>query len=408
MNMNINSSPKLYHLEAIINHVKGLAFTRSVSTVGEIEGALYITNELNKENIECNKEYFSFVGAKRIFMRITYVILFTYLVFFRLLLVVFIYFSIKYSFAKTRNYSLVEMEESKNVIAKIKAKKKNLNKPVVILSAHFDTFSANIPHSIQRILFFLFKTIILPYFVISLIFFVLIIGDVYPLDESIIKMSELVILFTSIEIVIVGVIFLLIYDNNKSKGSIDNASGVSILIELAKLFKKYPLENYDIIFLWCGAEEWGLKGSKSFCKRHRSYLSEKYDLDRSFNINIDMVGTYIGLENRNSTPFKSQKGIFNLNKILEETAIELNVPLTKFKKILGPKTDHLSFRSFAKKTRSSFQVACFHSGKDSKYIHSSKDTPDKCSSQNLNGCLDICYATIRSIDLMNFYLEEIR
>ena len=405
--MNINSSPKLYASEATINHVKGLAFNRSVSTVGEIEGAVYIKNELNKENIKFNTEYFSFIGAKRIFMRLTYVILFVYIIFFRLLLVLFIYFSIKYLFHKTRNYSLVEMEESKNVTAKIKAKKKNLNNPVIILSAHFDTFSSNIPYNLQRNLFFIFKIIILPYFFIILIFFLLMIGDVYSIDENIIQKEELVLLFTLSEFVLVGITFLLIYDNNKSKGSIDNASGVSILIELAKLFKKNPLENYDIIFLWSGAEEWGLKGSKSFCKRHRSYLSKKYDLDRSFNINIDMVGTYVGLENKNSTPYKKQKGIFNLNKILKETASELNVPLIQYKRILRVRTDHLSFRSFAKKTKSSFQVACFHSYKDSKFIHSSRDTPDKCSPENLNGCLDICYCTIRSIDSRNFYSEEI-
>ena len=121
-----------------------------------------------------------------------------------------------------------------------------------------------------------------------------------------------------------------------------------------------------------------------------------------------MVGTYIGLENKNSILFKKQKGIFNLNKILKETAIELNVPLIKYKKILEPKTDHLSFRSFAKKTKSSFQVALFHSDKDSKFIHSPRDTPDKCSSQNLNGCLDICYYAIRAIDSENYYSEEIR
>ena len=58
---------------------------------------------------------------------------------------------------------------------------------------------------------------------------------------------HLIILFTLIEYVITTAIFLLVYDNNKSKGSIDNATGVSILIELIKLFKKNPLENYDII-----------------------------------------------------------------------------------------------------------------------------------------------------------------
>jgi len=400
--MNTLLSSKIDHLKAPIDHVKSLAFNRSLSSVGETKAALYIQNELYKENIESRMEYFSFTGAKRLFMRLTYIITFCYLVVFRLLLVIFAYFSIKYLFQRTRNYSLVGKEDSKNVVAKIKARKKNQNRAVVILSAHYDTFSSNLPYGLQKIFFFLFKIILLPY-----VSFAFIIANIFIFGEKSEGTNQLIIIFTLVEFVITVVIFLLIFDNNKSKGSIDNASGVSILIELIKLFKKNPLENYDIIFLWSGAEEWGLKGSKSFCKRHRSYLSEKYDLDRSFNINIDMVGTYIGLENKNSTPFKSQKGIFNLNKIIEETAIELNVPLIKYKKILVPKTDHLSFRSFAKKTRSSFQVACFHSDKDSKFIHSSKDTPDKCSPENLNGCLDICYGTIRSIDSMNFYSEEI-
>jgi len=401
--MNPVLSSKLDHLKTPIDHVNSLAFNRSLSSVEETKAVLYIQNELYKENIESRMEYFSFTGAKRYFMRLTYIITICYLVVFRLFLVLFAYYSIKFLFKRFRNYSLVGKEDSKNLVARIKAKKKNQNRAVVILSAHYDTFSSNLPYGIQKIFFFLFKIIILPYVIL-----VFTIANIVIFGERSEETIHLIILFTLVEFVLTAAIFLLVYDNNKSKGSIDNASGVSILIELIKLFKKNPLENYDIIFLWSGAEEWGLKGSKSFCKRHRSNLSEKYDLDRSFNINIDMVGTYIGLKSRNSTHFKSQKGIFNLNKILEETAIELNVPLNKFKKILGPKTDHLSFRSFAKKTRSSFQVACFHSEKDSKFIHSSKDTPDKCSSQNLNGCLDICYTTIRSIDLMNFYSEEIR
>ncbi len=401
--MNTLLSSKIKHLKSPIDHVNSLAFNRPPSSVNETKAALYIQNDLYKENINSQLEYFSFTGAKRYFMRLTYIIVFFYLIITRLLLILCAYFSIKYLFQRTRNYSLVGKENSKNVIAKIKARKKNKNRAVVILSAHYDSFSSNLPYGLQKIFFFLFKIILIPY-----VFFAMLIPYIFIFREKSVETFQLIIIFTLIEFAITVTIFLLIYDNNKSKGSIDNASGVSILIELIKLFKKDPLENYDIIFLWSGAEEWGLKGSKSFCKRHLSYLSKKYDLDRSFNINVDMVGTYIGLENKNSSPSKSQNGTFNLKKILEESAIELNVPLIKFKKILRPKTDHLSFRSFAKKTKSSFQVACFHSDKDSKFIHSDKDTPDKCSSQNLNGCLDICYTTIRSIDLKNFYSEEIR
>ena len=138
------------------------------------------------------------------------------------------------------------------------------------------------------------------------------------------------------------------------------------------------------------------------------YLSKKYDLNRSFNINIDMVGSYIGLETRRVLPLRSRKALFDLNKRIVESAEELKIPLTVSDKIFGSKADHKSFRSLAKKTKSSFQVAYFHSHRDSKFIHSSKDTPDKCDPDKLNGCLEICYNTIRSIDLLNFPLKEIR
>ncbi len=50
----------------------------------------------------------------------------------------------------------------------------------------------------------------------------------------------------------------------------------------------------------------------------------------------------------------------------------------------------------------------FHTAKDSKYIHSSRDTPDKCYPENLNGCIDICYTSIKSIDSSYSSLKEIR
>ena len=393
----------LNHVDTLINHVKALAFNRSLASTGGTKAAIYVRNEMNKENIDCRIEHFSFTGAKRLFMRLTYIILFTYLIVFRLLLVIFAYFSIKYLFPRVRHYSLVGKEGSKNIIAKIKANKKQDKRPVVILSAHYDTFSANLPFGLQKVFFFLFRIIIIPYIIFALV----IVNFIFLTDQSV-ETTQLIPIFTLIEFGMSTIIFLLIYDNNRSLGSIDNASGVSILIELAKLFKRTPLENYDVIFLWSGAEEWGLKGSKGFCKRHRKNLSEKYDLNRSFNINVDMIGSYIGLETKRSLHLRHRKELFDLNKRLEETANELNIPITISDKIFGSKADHKSFRSFAKKTKSSFQVAYFHSGKDSKFIHSSKDTPDKCIPEKLNGCLEICYAAIRSIDSMNFPSKEIR
>ena len=58
------------------------------------------------------------------------------------------------------------------------------------------------------------------------------------------------------------------------------------------------------------------------------------------------------------------------------------------------------FRAFARKKKiEKFQVSAFIAEKNTKYIHSTKDTPDKCSSENLNGCIEICYNAIKSLDL---------
>ena len=401
--MNTILSLNLNHLDASINHVKALAFNRSLSSTGETKAAMYIKNEMEEENIACQLDYFTFTGAKRRFMRLTYIILFTYLIVYRMLIVIVVYFSLKYLFPRFRNYSLVDKEGSKNVVAKIKAANKQEKRPVVILSAHYDSFSTNLPFRLQNVFFFLFRVIVIIYvmFAAIIIYFFFFTG--YTTEAT-----QLILYFTLVEFVMITIIFLLIYDNNSSKGSVDNASGVAILIELAKLIKNNPFENCDVIFLWSGGEEWGLKGSIAFCKRHSDYLKTKYDLNRSFNINVDMIGSYIGLETKRSLLLRDRKELFDLNKKLEETANELNIPITVTEKIYGSKADHKTFRSFAKKTKSSFQVAYFHSEKDSKYIHSSKDTPDKCSPESLNGCLEICYETIKSIDSTIFSSKEIR
>lgn len=69
-------------------------------------------------------------------------------------------------------------------------------------------------------------------------------------------------------------------------GANDNASGTSMLLELAKILKSYPIDK-EIRFIACGAEEIGLNGSEYYV----SQLT-KDELDRSCaNFNMDMIAT---------------------------------------------------------------------------------------------------------------------
>ena len=108
------------------------------------------------------------------------------------------------------------------------------------------------------------------------------------------------------------------------------------------MLNKIPPKNVDVLFLFSGAEEWGLVGSRMFCNKYRKEFQEQYDLNKSYCINIDMVGTYIGLFNRKGI----NKTLVNkdLNQIMIASAKKQNIPLISYSKILSPNSDYRSFR----------------------------------------------------------------
>lgn len=74
-----------------------------------------------------------------------------------------------------------------------------------------------------------------------------------------------------------------------SKGAYDNASGSATLLDLMSRINKHDLE-YSLRFVFCGAEERGLLGSKY-------HTSIKENLENVIlNINVDMTGVTLGYD----------------------------------------------------------------------------------------------------------------
>lgn len=390
----INQS--LDYKQQVLNHITNLAYNRNASSIGETKAINYIKGELEKEQINTKIEHFNFSGARRIVMRIFYTLFISYLLIFRLFLVIIIYYIIKTLFATTRRITLIKKEESKNIYTLISANKQSDPRPLVIFTAHYDSFTSIIPYKIQKVLFFIFRVVIIPFLGFLVFISLLLILDFTAYEPFSQYVLNLVTISSIIQFIIIIIIVLLVYEINRSYGSIDNASGVSILIELAKEINKNPLDNIDILFLWTGAEEWGNKGSRNFYQEHREDILLKYDLNKSCNINIDMVGTYIGLVDKVGI-IRKKKMNGNLNSIINQSANELNIPLVKYPVLIEPSSDQRIFNKLKKKNKG-FQVAFFHSAKDSEFIHSSKDSPDKCSIESLNGCIAICRKTLLKMD----------
>ncbi|MEO8762057.1 MAG: M28 family peptidase, partial [Bacteroidia bacterium] len=84
-------------------------------------------------------------------------------------------------------------------------------------------------------------------------------------------------------------------------GANDNASGVSMLLNLVKYYTKNP-PKYKTVFVFFAGEEAGLLGSKYFTENPPFELSKI-----KFLINLDLLGTGDeGITVVNATVFKSQ------------------------------------------------------------------------------------------------------
>ncbi len=411
------STLTLYDEQAAQNHVKNLAFKRRAATEGETKSINYIMQDLDKEKIQTSVETFEWYISLTILTKLGFIFIFIYIFIcgiisfypniawiylpLDILFIIIIYFGVKFLFDSTRILHFGREQESKNVIATINAKDIYPRRPAIIFSAHHDTLSQRYSMKMKIVLYISTFILFLAYFILTLI---LSIWSLLALF-SIIQIDNIFLLLRNISLIIGGsllIMIIVILENKKldeSIGSIDNASGIAILLELAKLIKKNPLEKTDVIFIWCGAEEMGYMGSKQYCLKHFEELNHDYDLDKSYNINIDMVGTYVGLVDIAGL-FKKKKINTNLNNILEASATHQKISFVKETMVLGNFSDHKVFQTFAKKAgKDGFQVSAFISDKDVKYIHSKRDTPDKCSKTNLNACIDICYNAIKSLDL---------
>lgn len=72
---------------------------------------------------------------------------------------------------------------------------------------------------------------------------------------------------------------------NRSPGAIDNASGMTVVFELARWFAAHPLAHHEAWFVQFGAEEVGRMGARAFVAAHAAEFREH----TVYNLNFDLV-----------------------------------------------------------------------------------------------------------------------
>jgi Peptidase family M28 len=181
--------------------------------------------------------------------------------------------------------------------------------------------------------------------------------------------------------------------NGRAPGADDNASGVSAILELARILSQIDLKN-NIQFVLFSGEEQGQWGSKNYVK----YLHDnnaKIDLV----INADMIGyhpqgsnkVYLEYDRGNKVPTNDISsyivGIFMKQIALEYT--KLNATLT----ILS-NSDYRPFEAFG------YTVIGVHDGgvEQNPNYHSTSDIPDSLDLKYLSSITKLLLATILELD----------
>lgn len=177
-------------------------------------------------------------------------------------------------------------------------------------------------------------------------------------------------------------------------GSIDNATGLTGVMNLAKILKEDSKDksfSSDILFVAFNAEENGLLGSTAFVEE----IASEYD--SIININLDCIG----IKDGGKISFVGEpSGSSNLNELFEKIAVNQEVESKSILEEFASMTsDHVSF------LRYNFQAINISQEKFDK-IHTTADTPAYTDSKPLKAAIELVQAFVNNYHNTKFEKME--
>lgn len=164
-------------------------------------------------------------------------------------------------------------------------------------------------------------------------------------------------------------------------GADDNASGVALLIELAKLFQNSAFQfPVNITFIFFSAEEQGLLGSRYFVN-HSPY----FDINTEHCLNFDMVGFVKDTKIQIIQYLDTFDFTLANNSEIEIEFIPQEAFLHEFS------SDHLSF------VEQGIPALNFFTGLHA-YYHSPQDTPEKLNYDAMNALLFSLFNALKKME----------
>ena len=202
-------------------------------------------------------------------------------------------------------YDVGRKHRSENIVA-TNGVKQDDNTPAFLFVAHYDS-----------------KSQVLPIAVRAVAYSIAIVGLIILTIVMVIKVTTLVWLSDYIVWGVAGITcfcLLLLQINltrNRSPGGFDNASGVGVMLEVARVVMARD-EKKSITFLATGAEEYGMCGALRYVQAH----ADEYDRENTYFINLDGlgVGNSVNLVTRYGIPpTRTTSALANLFRLSSES-----------------------------------------------------------------------------------------
>lgn len=177
-------------------------------------------------------------------------------------------------------------------------------------------------------------------------------------------------------------------------GALDNASGISFVMELSDYISSLGRPERDIIFVGFNAEEFGCLGSKEFVEKYRS------DLNGAKVFNFDMIGS------NNSVPLCIMGGNMDTNNtpLIKSAANICKSNKVYFNYLFENSSDHESFR------KENIDAITFIDN-DLSRIHTPNDKASYIDSKSINRCFNVIsqevIANAFNSNFIYFYYKEI-
>lgn len=282
-----------YDAKRVYQHIKRLAYPRLVGSAGEVKARGYIVQAFTAFGLEVSRETFSFTKFPAEVLPRILCGLFVPVVLsvpwlgerlpIPVCIVCLLSLSIAMLFTQWQKrfeglYDIGRQHNSANIIA-TNGKKQDGNTPVLLFVAHYDSKSQILPIAVRAVAYgiAIFGLIILTVISVTQVLTLVWLSD--PIVWSIAGITTFCLLLLQVNLT-----------QNRSPGGFDNASGVGVMLEVARVVMARD-EKKSITFLATGAEEYGMCGALRYIQKH----ADEHDRNRTYVINLDGLGVGNGV-----------------------------------------------------------------------------------------------------------------